>query len=135
MQRITRLTVEPTLPNALPPFIDLLGRLLHGMPSHVRERLTLRRKDMCKLARVRHCRCHGAVWLGCQGEPWVRSGSSCGRLSVTQGENGSVTPTRHPTVSEIMRKLRYRDPHTKSVNRFTDLDAIPTIATFSKNQP
>ena len=74
---------------------------------------------MCKLARVRHSRGDGAVWLGCQGEPWVLSGSSCDRLSVTQGENGSATPTTHPTVSEIMRKLRYRDPQS-------------TIATFGK---
>jgi len=135
MQRVPRLTVELTLPNARPPFKELLGRLVHGMPSHVREILTPRRKDMCKLARVRHCRGHGAVWLRCRGEPWVRSGSSYGRLSVTQGENGSATPTTHPTVSENMRKLRYQDPYTKSVNRFTDLDAISTIATFGKTQP
>ena len=90
---------------------------------------------MCKLARVRHCRGHGVFLLAFSGEAWGRSGSSCGTLSVIQGENGSATPTTHPTESENMQKLRYRDPHTKRVNRFTDLDAISTIATFRKYQP
>jgi len=103
MQRITRLTIELTLPNAQPLFLELLEYLVHGMPSHVRETLTPRRKDMCKLARVRHRRGHGAVWLGCRGEPGARSGSSCGRLSVTQGEDGSAISTTHTTVSEITR--------------------------------
>ena len=130
-----RFTVALTLPNVRPPFIELLWRLVHGMPSHVGEVVTPRQKIKSKLARVSHCRGHGAVWQGCRGEPWVRSGSRCGRLSVRQGENGSAARTTHPTVSELMRKLRYRDPHTKSENRFTDRDAISTIATFGKYQP
>jgi len=124
-----------TLPNVRPPLIELLWRLVHGMPSHLGEIVTPRRKIKSKLARVSHCRGHGFVWQGYRGEPWVRSGSSCGRLSVRQGENGSAAPTTHPTVSELMRKLRYRDPHTNSENRFTDRDAISTIATFGKYQP
>jgi len=78
--RITRLTVAVTPSNARPPFMDPLGRLVHGMPSHAGERLTPRRKDVSTLARIRHCRGHAAVWLRCQSEPRVRSGSSCGRF-------------------------------------------------------
>jgi len=105
------------------------------MPSHMGEVLTPRRMDISKLARGRHCHGHGTVWVGCQGDPWLRFGSSCGRLSVRQGENGSAAPTTHTTVSESMRKQQYRDPHTKSENRFTDWEAISTIATFGKYQP
>jgi len=61
--RFTRLTVAVAHSNARPPFINLLCRLVHGMPSHVGERLAPRRKDMSTLARIRHCRGHGAVWL------------------------------------------------------------------------
>ena len=77
--------VSLTLPNARPPFLELLGPLVHGVPSHAGELLTPKGEDVSKLARVRHRRGQGAASVECGDQPWVRSRSNDHRLSVRQG--------------------------------------------------